>query len=60
MSKNVMTIEQNGHTYKVVPVEMTDGWYSVIKDNRKVKRIHHDELFVGEDIIDIEEWFNMA
>lgn len=60
MSKNIMNIEQNGHTYKIVPVEKSDGWYSVIRDNRMVKRINHNELFVGEEIIDIEEWWNMV
>lgn len=60
MSKNIMNVEQNGHTYKIVPVEKTDGWYSVIKDGKNVKRIHHEELFIGEDIIDVEEWFKLA
>jgi len=60
MAKNVMNIEENGHHYKVVPVEGSDGEYIVIRDGVTTKRITHDELFVGEDIIDIEEWFNLA
>lgn len=60
MSKNIMTVEQNGHIYKVVPVEGSDGEYIVIKDGVTPKKITHMELFVGEDIIDIEEWWNMA
>lgn len=60
MAKNVMNIEENGHHYKVVPVEGTDGEYSVIKDGRSTKRIHHDELFINDELIDIEEWFNLA
>ena len=60
MAKNVMHIDCGKHTYKVVPVEGEDGIYTVTKDGVTTKRITHDELFVGEDIIDIEEWFNMA
>lgn len=55
-----MNIEENGHHYKVVPVEGTDGEYSVIKDGRSTKRIRHDELFINDELIDIEEWFNLA
>ena len=60
MSKNIMTVECNGDRYKIVPVEGTDGVYSVIKNNRQVKRITHDELFINGDMIDIEQWFNIA
>ena len=60
MSKNIMHIECGDHHYKVVPVEGTDGEYSVIKDGRSTKRIHHDELFINDELIDIEEWFNLA
>ena len=55
-----MTVDQNGHTYRIVPIEGDDKWYCVVKDNRTQKRISHDELFVGDDIIDIENWFNIA
>lgn len=55
-----MTVECNGDRYKIVPVEGTDGVYSVIKNNRQVKRITHDELFINGDMIDIEQWFNIA
>lgn len=54
-----MTVEQNGHTYRIVPIEGCND-YNVVKDNRTQKRISHDELFVGDDIIDIENWFNIA
>lgn len=60
MAKNVMHIDCGEHTYKVVPVEGSDGEYIVIRDGVTPKRITHDELFVGEDIIDIEEWFSLA
>ena len=60
MAKNIMTIEQNGHVYRVVPVEGSDKWYTVDRDGRTVKRITHDELFINGDIIDIEEWFKIA
>lgn len=60
MSKNVMRIEQNGHVYRVVPVEGSDKWYIVTRDNRTVKRITHDELFLNGELIDIENWFNIA
>lgn len=60
MAKNVMHIDCGKHKYKVLPVEGSDGEYIVIKDGVTTKRIHHNELFVGEDIIDIEEWFNLA
>ena len=60
MSKNIMHIEYGDHHYKVVPVEGTDGVYSVIKDGKQVKRITHSELFVDGDLINIEEWFNLA
>jgi hypothetical protein len=60
MSKNIMHIECDGHHYKVVPVEGTDGVYSVIKDGRRTKRITHDELFVDGDLIDIANWFEIA
>ena len=55
-----MTVEQNGHTYRIVPVEGSDTWFTVIKDGKRVKRITHDELFVDGDLINIEEWFNIA
>ena len=55
-----MHIEYGDHHYKVVPVEGTDGVYSVIKDGKQVKRITHSELFVDGDLINIEEWFNLA
>ena len=57
--RNTMTVEENGHTYRIVPIEGSND-YSVVKDNRTTKRISHDELFVGDDIIDIENWFNIA
>jgi len=60
MSKNIMSVEQNGHVYRIVPVEGSDKWYTVTRDNTKVKRIQHDELFLNGDLIDIEVWFNMA
>ena len=60
MAKNVMHIEENGHHYKVVPVEGTDGIYTVTKDGKRVKRITHDELFVDGDLIDIANWFDIA
>ena len=34
MAKNIMTIEQNGHVYRVVPVEGSDKWYTVTRDGR--------------------------
>lgn len=55
-----MHIECGDHHFKVVPVEGTDGVYSVIKDGRSTKRIRHDELFINGELIDIEEWFNLA
>lgn len=60
MSKNIMRIEQDNHTYKVVPVEGEDGIYTVTKDGKQVKRITHDELFVDGDLIDIANWFEIA
>lgn len=60
MSKNIMSVEQNGHVYRIVPVEGSDKWYTVTSDNTTVKRIQHDELFLNGDLIDIEVWFNMA
>ena len=33
---------------------------TVDQNGRTTKRISHDELFVGDDIIDIENWFNIA
>ena len=60
MSKNVFTVEQNGHVYRIVPVEGSDKWYTVTKDGRAVKRITRDELFITGDIIDVENWFNIA
>jgi hypothetical protein len=43
MSKNIFSIEQNGHVYRVVPVEGSDRWYTVTKDGRTTKRIAYDE-----------------
>lgn len=60
MSKNIMNVEQNGHTYRIVPVEGSDKWFTVTKDNKRVKRITRDELFIDGDLINIEEWFNLA
>lgn len=60
MSKNIMTVEQNGHTYRIVPVEGSDKWFTVTRDGRTTKRITHDELFLNGDLIDIEQWFNIA
>ncbi len=60
MAKNIMTIEQNGHVYRVVPVEGSDKRYTITRDGRTTKRITHDELFINGDIIDIEEWFKIA
>lgn len=60
MSKNIFSIEQNGHVYRVVPVEGSDKWYTVTKDGRTTKRISYDELFLDGEVIDIENWFNIA
>lgn len=60
MAKNIINIEQNGHVYRIVPVEGNDKWYTVTKDGKTVKRITYDELFLDGDVIDIEEWFNIA
>jgi hypothetical protein len=60
MSKNIFSIEQNGHVYRVVPVEGSDKWYTVTKDGRTTKRIAYDELFLDGEVIDIENWFNIA
>jgi len=60
MSKNIFSIEQNGHVYRVVPVEGSDKWYTVTKDGRTTKRIAYDELFMDGEVIDIENWFNIA
>lgn len=60
MSKNIFSIEQNGHVYRVVPVEGSDRWYTVTKDGRTTKRIAYDELFLDGEVIDIENWFNIA
>jgi len=60
MSKNIFSIEQNGHVYRVVPVEGSDKWYAVTKDGRTTKRIAYDELFLDGEVIDIENWFNIA
>jgi len=60
MSKNIINVEQNGHTYRIVPVEGSDKWFTVTRDGKTVKRIAHDELFLGGDLIDIENWFNIA
>lgn len=57
---NVIRVEQNGHTYRIVPVEGSDKWFTVTKDGKRVKRITRDELFIDGDLINIEEWFNMA
>lgn len=55
-----MTVEQNGHVYRIVPVEGSDKWFTVTRDGRTTKRITHDELFLNGDLIDIEQWFNIA
>jgi hypothetical protein len=60
MSKNIFSIEQNGHVYRVVPVEGSDKWYTVTKDGQTTKRIAYDELFLDGEVIDIENWFNIA
>ena len=60
MSKNIFSIEQNGHVYRVVPVEGSDKWYTVTKDGRTTKRIAYDELFLDGEVIDIENLFNIA
>jgi len=60
MSKNIFSIEQNGHVYRVVPVEGSDKWYTVTKDGRTTKRIAYDELFLDGEVIDVENWFNIA
>ena len=60
MSKNIMTVDCGKNHYRIVPVEGTDGIYTVTKNNRQVKRITHDELFINGDLIDIENWFNIA
>jgi hypothetical protein len=60
MSKNIFSIEQNGHVYRVVPVEGSDKWYTVTRDGRTTKRIAYDELFLDGEVIDIENWFNIA
>jgi len=60
MSKNIFSIEQNGHVYRVVPVEGSDKWYTATKDGRTTKRIAYDELFLDGEVIDIENWFNIA
>jgi hypothetical protein len=43
-----------------VPVEGSDKWYTVTKDGRTTKRIACDELFLDGEVIDIENWFNIA
>ena len=55
-----MTVDCGKNHYRIVPVEGTDGIYTVTKNNRQVKRITHDELFINGDLIDIENWFNIA
>lgn len=60
MSKNIINVEQNGHVYRIVPVEGSDKWFTVSRDRTTTKRIAHDELFINGDLIDIEEWFNIA
>ena len=60
MAKNIINVEQNGHRYRIVPVEGSDKWFTVTKDGKRVKRITYDELFIDGDLIDIENWFNIA
>ena len=60
MSKNIINVEQNGHVYRIVPVEGSDKWFTVSRDRTTTKRIAHGELFINGDLIDIEEWFNIA
>lgn len=60
MRRNVMTVDCNGHHYRIVPVEGSDKYYSVTQDGVRAKRITHDELFINGDIINIEEWFKLA
>ena len=60
MSKNIMTVECNGDRYRIVPVEGSDKWFTIVKNSRQVKRIALDELFVDGELIDIENWFGIA
>lgn len=60
MSRNVITVESNGHKYRIVPIEGSDKWYSVIQDGTRTKKITHDELFINGDLINIEEWFKIS
>ncbi len=50
MSKNVFNFENDGHTYKVVPVEGSDSKYSVIRDGVTTRQTTRDKLFVGDDV----------
>ena len=50
MSKNIIRIEQNGHVYRVVPVEGSDTKYIVIRDGRATRQTTRDELFVGDEV----------
>lgn len=60
MKRNVINVECNDHSYRIVPIEGSDKWYNVIQDGTRVKQISHDELFINGDLINIEEWFKIA
>ena len=55
--KNIINMERDGHHYKVLPVENTDGEFVVIMDGARVRQVTRDELFVGDEIRDVSELF---
>ena len=50
MSKNIFNFEDNGHSYKVIPVEGSDSKYIVIRDGRQTRNIQRENLFVGDEV----------
>lgn len=57
MSKKIINLEKDGHKYRILPVECSDNMFVVIKDGTKVRQICHNDLFVGDDIIDVTTLF---
>lgn len=54
----MLTVEKNGHYYSFRPVFGDASRFVVTCDGWRVKYISYEELFIKNEQLDIENWFN--